>query len=207
MSSEINNQAVSVQRLVIPVGTGIATNTSPSIPPIAGSMAYDATTPGIPYTGDGTLWQGTSGVNDTPTFLSVTLQTIGGTAKPLDYYETGIIPITWSGGMAATENLKFSRIGNIVTLKCDNLVSAAIASAPTVANAALPTRLQPTYTLVFAIPVSNNGAIPATPGSISLGPGVQPANQLILSSNMAGALFTNSSTMGHGPFAVTYSIG
>lgn len=208
MSSEINNQVVSVQQLVIPTGTGIANNTSPSIPPIAGSLAYDATTPGIPYTGNGTLWQGASGVNDNPTFNSITLQTFGGTPTPLNYYEEGLISITWTGAMSATENMKFTRIGNIVTLKCDNLVSASTASVPTVANNALPTRLQPTYTMVFAIGVWNINVRPVTPGSISIGPGLngQPAGQLLLCADMAAGSFT-SGNIGHAPFSVSYSIG
>lgn len=56
MSSEINNQAVKIDQIIIPQGKGVSTNVDPSLPPINGALAQDVTTAGKLYIGDGALW-------------------------------------------------------------------------------------------------------------------------------------------------------
>ena len=60
MYSEINTQYCDIQKIVLPLGKNIATNVSPSLPPINGSMCSDASQPGSLFVGNGTTWsQGT----------------------------------------------------------------------------------------------------------------------------------------------------
>jgi len=75
MTSVIDNQVETIQRLVIPVGTGVATNTSPSLAPLKGALAYDNTTLGVLYIGDGTNWlsAGSTGTNSVTPSNTVTL--------------------------------------------------------------------------------------------------------------------------------------
>lgn len=204
MSSEINNQVVAVQRFSIPVGTGIANNTSPSLTATSGSIAYDTTTAGVLYIGDGTLWKGTSGSTDNPVFGSITLATTGGIATALNYYEEGVIIVNWTGGITATEPFTFTRIGKIVTIRGANLQSTALSTEPIVAVGALPTKLTPLNSIPvnFTIPVVNNSAIPATPGLLIVGSN----SQLSLFLNMSSAVFAGTGLCGHGAFAVTYNI-
>lgn len=56
MSSIIDNQSVQIQQLLSPKGVGVATNSSPSLTALAGSLAYDTTTPGSLYVGNGSTW-------------------------------------------------------------------------------------------------------------------------------------------------------
>lgn len=56
MSSEINDQAVKVNQIVIPVGKGIKANVDPSLPPLNGALAQDVTEAGTLYIGDGNAW-------------------------------------------------------------------------------------------------------------------------------------------------------
>ena len=49
---------------IIPSGTGISTNTSPSISPITGALALDVSTPGLYYGKSGT-WEPASSANPT----------------------------------------------------------------------------------------------------------------------------------------------
>ena len=61
MTSIINNQAVSIQQDVLPLGKGIFNNTTPSLPPLLGAMAQDVSTPGLMYIGDGNNWTAPTG--------------------------------------------------------------------------------------------------------------------------------------------------
>ena len=77
MSSIIDNQAVSVQQLLAPICVGAGTNISPSLPPIAGYLASDTTTPGILYVGNGTSWV-ESYVNPSPVVITGATLTLAG---------------------------------------------------------------------------------------------------------------------------------
>jgi len=61
MSSEINNQAVEIDQLILPYGTGITTNTNSSLLPIKGSMCVDVVNYSQAYIGTGTSWVPASG--------------------------------------------------------------------------------------------------------------------------------------------------
>lgn len=204
MSSQINNQTVAVQKFFIPIGTGIANNTSPSLTPTSGGIAYDRTTPGILYIADGTNWVGTSGSTDNPIFDSITLVTAGGFPTPLDYYETGSFSVIWTGGISKTETFTFVRIGQIVTIRADNMQTAAISGEPVVATGGLPAKLTPTggIPVTVPVPVLNNSAFPPTPGMLRLG----SDSQMSLFLNMSAVAFTATGLCGHGPFSVTYNI-
>lgn len=57
MSSQINNQPVTIQRLIIPEGTGLHNNTNASLPPLEGSIAFDRSgVAGTIYSGTGLSW-------------------------------------------------------------------------------------------------------------------------------------------------------
>ena len=55
------------------------------------------------------------------------LPTSGGSASSLNYYETGTTSMTFSGPWTAdqTGNVKFTRVGNMVTLTIDSVASTA----------------------------------------------------------------------------------
>lgn len=55
MYSEINTQACTVERICVPAGKGIATNSSPSLLPIRGSLAIDSTVNQL-YMANGSTW-------------------------------------------------------------------------------------------------------------------------------------------------------
>lgn len=55
MSSIINNQPVYIQQLDVPQVTNL--NTTPSLSPILGTLAHDATDSASLYIGDGTSWK------------------------------------------------------------------------------------------------------------------------------------------------------
>jgi hypothetical protein len=76
--SLINGQVVSVEQLITPQGINIATNISPSLLPIQGSLAYDYTTPGVLYVGNGAIWKnvGTSSYVELD-ILNITLNCSG----------------------------------------------------------------------------------------------------------------------------------
>ena len=77
---------------IIPSGTGISTNTSPSIPPISGSLARDSSVVGSLYTGNGTQWIPSSFTNPT-TVTGITL------TNPGSAPQTALTPCTlflWS---------------------------------------------------------------------------------------------------------------
>lgn len=59
MSTIIDNQNVSLNQIVLPIGTGIASNTSSSLTPLLGSLAIDASDSKI-YSGSGLLWSSIS---------------------------------------------------------------------------------------------------------------------------------------------------
>lgn len=61
MTSQINTQVATVERMVVPTGSGMVNNVSPSIPPIFGSLAVDPTNDSNLYMGDGTVWRNVSG--------------------------------------------------------------------------------------------------------------------------------------------------
>lgn len=54
--SQISNQAKQVQRIVLPSGVGLISNSSPSLLPINGSMATDVGLGGSLLVSDGTNW-------------------------------------------------------------------------------------------------------------------------------------------------------
>lgn len=60
MTSEINNQFVYVERLIPPQGVNVATNSSPSLTPTSGALAWDksvnSSTYNNLYLGTGTNW-------------------------------------------------------------------------------------------------------------------------------------------------------
>ena len=55
-SSEIENQAVVVEQLLLPLAVGAATNISPSLVPYTGALCQDPTTPGTLYVANGSDW-------------------------------------------------------------------------------------------------------------------------------------------------------
>lgn len=61
MSSEINNQPVTIEQIVVPLGVNIATNASPSLTPINGALAQDVSKPGSLFIGNGTNWEAVFG--------------------------------------------------------------------------------------------------------------------------------------------------
>lgn len=60
MTSEINDQACTIQTLVLPSGVGIASNSSSSLTPILGSLATDVSKPGSIFIGNGSSWGNTT---------------------------------------------------------------------------------------------------------------------------------------------------
>lgn len=64
MSSEINNQNVTINQMLAPIAVGAAANMSPSLPALPGALAYDQTAPTSLLLGNGSSWytlQGTTG--------------------------------------------------------------------------------------------------------------------------------------------------
>lgn len=76
MSSQINTQVATVQRILAPSATGIKTNSSPSIPADHGSLAVDITDANHLYVGDGTNWRNVSGGIDSVTVVDAPGQSI-----------------------------------------------------------------------------------------------------------------------------------
>lgn len=64
---------MSTVSLLTPIGTGIASNSSPSLTPLDGALGVDSTQAGVLYIGNGSLWQNVSNVTATSTSVSVTL--------------------------------------------------------------------------------------------------------------------------------------
>lgn len=83
LNSEINNATASIQALTIPTGVNIASNSSPSLAPVNGALARDASMAGSCFIGNGSSWQaiagGGGGSNDTYV-TGITLTT--GAANP-----------------------------------------------------------------------------------------------------------------------------
>lgn len=82
MSSEINNQVLNIQQLIVPGGTGITNNSSSSLPPIKGALAYDVTS-GTMSIGSGTNW---GLISPTPTSSSTSFVT-----APFNLTKAGVI--------------------------------------------------------------------------------------------------------------------
>jgi hypothetical protein len=76
--SQFDGQEYSIQQLVVPLGVGIASNTSPSIAPVSGSLAQDATHPGSLYVGTGSAWQATSSASTPNVITGFTMTNSGG---------------------------------------------------------------------------------------------------------------------------------
>lgn len=82
MSTIIDNQNVSLNQIVLPLGTGILTNTSPSLPPILGSVAMDVTDTNHAYIGSGSVWWPLSGGVTSATGAKVTNITLTSAGQP-----------------------------------------------------------------------------------------------------------------------------
>jgi hypothetical protein len=64
--------------LLAPVGTGLSSNSSPSLTPINGALGVDSTQVGTLYIGNGSIWQGVSPfANVSSTFVNFTLTASG----------------------------------------------------------------------------------------------------------------------------------
>jgi hypothetical protein len=85
MTSLIDTQVVTIERVIVPSGKGIASNSSPSLSPILGSLAQDVANPGSLYVGDGVSWNsssaGATGVTSSSTQLA-----------PATYSSLGVSP-------------------------------------------------------------------------------------------------------------------
>lgn len=79
MSSQINTQVASIEQLVVPVGTGLETNTNASLPAIKGSIATDIGNSVNLFMGDGAVWRNVSGgVRNITGYTSTLTLTSGG---------------------------------------------------------------------------------------------------------------------------------
>lgn len=203
MTSRINSQVVAIDRMIVPIGTGVATNSSPSIPALAGSIAYDQTTPGILYTGDGTLWKSPVVTSMTPTFTSVTLATTGGTPFPLNYYEEGSLTVSWTGASITTGIVKFLRIGSFVSLQFGSVNAGSAATSVFTGTAQIPTRLSPTSSVgaTVLISVFSNGAFLAPPGICRL----TSSGNLTINSDTNAGTFSGPGNVGYGIFNLSFN--
>lgn len=82
MSTIIDNQNVSLNQMIIPIGTGIQSNTSPSLAPIKGSVAMDVNDTDHAYIGNGTTWFQMAGGISSATGAKVTNITLTSAGQP-----------------------------------------------------------------------------------------------------------------------------
>jgi hypothetical protein len=81
----------------------------------------------------------------TPTFVSVKLQTTGGTPTALNYYEetSGTLTLTFSGGTTTLPYI-ICRVGRHVTFSCTNIVNFTSSGAGGISSSAFPSRFSAT---------------------------------------------------------------
>lgn len=141
MASEIGNQFKTAQRIVLPVGINIASNTSPSLPAINGSLAMDAANPGIVYVGNGDDWADITS-QDGYVNSSFHMAGIGMTSNSQPAISNMILDI----GMITTP------VNNMINLSLYLAQSVTITSGPaqyTTASAVVPVAFRPAVNLNF----------------------------------------------------------
>lgn len=101
-----------------------------------------------------------------PTFVGTFLQTSGGTATTLNYYEEASGTMTWGTtfyAAAQSSSYKFTRVGNVVTFYCAGVSAALSNGGVYLTSSTIPARFRPNndvdYTKFYKeILVINNSA-------------------------------------------------
>lgn len=102
------------------------------------------------------------------TIKSVKLQTTGGTASDLDYYETGVVSIPLSGSITGNATIRYVRLGALVTLQFATTTGTPTLGATLNSAAALPVNLRPLNPVRAPISVVDNNANATTYGCIDI---------------------------------------
>lgn len=144
--SKINEQAASVEVIVVPSAFNAAVNISPSLPPVKGSLCVDTTVAQSLFVGDGSTWNAL-----VPTFTLVS--------------PTPQLPqlALSAGGATTNANWGLQRTGNIgtMTIYADivvtiagsgNLITSAVGSVPFIFRPLITDR-------IVQCPVSVDGTI------------------------------------------------
>ena len=182
---------------IIPSGTGISTNTSPSIPPVSGSLAQDSAVGGSLYTGNGTQWIPSMFTNPT-TITGITLTNPGGAPQ------TALTPCTlflWSSPDPTNTIIIKHFVLNVNANGSNSGFSAGFWVSPL---NTVPTNYIPTSLVPFKIPgygttpptYINAAVFPAYVGTATLS---NVNNQYIWLDNMGAIGILTSIPSGDGP--------
>ena len=128
------------------------------------------------------------------------LPSTGATASPLNFYATGTHATTWSGiwGSTPTADIKWTRIGKLVTLSGE-LTSATLTTAASIVNSPLlPSYLFPALSYIFPINVEDNGIFQT--GRMS----IDTTGSIVVSATASGLDFTAGSC-GFSRWSVSYN--
>jgi hypothetical protein len=108
-------------------------------------------------TGDVTINKGDFTCS-TANINNVLLQTTGGTASELNYYETLSLPVFWSGLWASNQagTLIITRIGNIVHCCVCSVTENATTSSNAQLTVAIPARFRPMFSYLQPAPVKDD---------------------------------------------------
>lgn len=133
----------------------------------------------------------------------IKLPTTGGTASILNYYENNTFTCNWTGAAVTSETVRFTMIGNQVTLVFGSL-SATFASATTLLAATiLPVRLRPITSPVYQyIQYLDNGGYSTSSGQVL----VNISGSISIFTNGASGFFAGPGNVGHQAFVVTYLV-
>ena len=138
-----NNNSGNLLILNVGATLGSLVLSSPSVNPTSGVNGTALINGGLKVTG--TIW-----TNDTTNTPSITLETTGGTATALNYYEEGTFTLNCStygcclSGGSASVTASFVRVGKMVTISWpDILGTITSSSAAAIQGIGIPTRLSP----------------------------------------------------------------
>lgn len=136
-------------------------------------------------------------INGTKTFGgNILLPTSGGTASNFNYYEELNTTLAFTGNFAGTQtpNVKYTRVGRMVTISMDSFTVAANATGG-INSAAIPTRFRPSVNVSFISPVRNNSVTTAGGVTLTSG-GVFAFNRLDLTTGNFFQTFQNTNNVG-----------
>jgi len=167
--SELDTLQLS-KSLQIPISTTSDT-------PLKGRVIYNQTD-NSPYYADGTSWHKIlSGTDDTLEVNNldvagslevagvstldggILLDTVGGTADNLNYYEEATMTLPVSGAIVGNVVAYFVRVGRAVTLKISLFNSAVSVAGPTITVSNIPTRFKPDSPVNLPAAVRDNNII------------------------------------------------
>lgn len=151
------------------------------------------------------LSAGNQTISDTTTFsTAIKLNSSGATASDLDFYATTTANVGHTGVWASTQTVSYrwTRIGNIVTVRFPQVIAAgnSTAAAITISGTNWPSWARPGAQVVLPVFVRNNGTLNTTPGAVV----VTTSGDLTLQQTYATTSFT-STTSNVGLEAGSYS--